>query len=114
MREWALELVRRACDGLESWEETVKWGHARVFQSDARMFALVSDWKGELILSVKVGKDAMGVFTKDARYFPAPYLARGGWVALRLSAEMAAEEIRELVRGSYALIRPARRRRARA
>lgn len=114
MMERALELVRQACESLESWEETVKWGHDRVFQVEAKMFAVLGEWKGELILTVKVGKSAMGVFTRDERYFPAPYLARGGWVALRLSEKMDPDEIRELVHGSYALIRPQRRQRAQA
>ncbi len=105
MRADAVRLVRQACTALPGWEQTSKWGNDAVFQTAAgRIFAVIGEWKGDLLLSVKVGKEAMDVFTADERYLPAPYLARGGWVALRLNLGMDAAEIDELVQGSYGLI----------
>lgn len=104
MREELLGMVRAACEGLADWQETVKWGEDRVFQTGKKMFAIVGEWKGDLILSVKVGKEAMGVFDGDERYFPAPYLARAGWIALKAGGRTDREEVSELVRGSYGLI----------
>lgn len=111
LRVEAIKLVRQACSKLAEWEQTSKWGNDAVFQNSAgRLFAIIGEWKGELLLSVKVGKASMDVFTADSRYIPAPYLARGGWVALRLNTGMEPAEIAELVQGSYGLIEAGHRR----
>ena len=104
MKEQTLEVIRAVCAGLPDCGESVKWGEDRVFQTGKKMFAVVGDWKGQPILSVKVGKQAMGVFDGDDRYFPAPYLARAAWISLRLNEGVDPEEIAELVAGSYRLI----------
>lgn len=99
-----LERLRGHCLRLEGAEEVVKWGDDVVFQVAGKMFAVLGEWRGDLCLTVKVGKEAMGVFLEDARYFEAPYVGKHGWVALRLGAEMEEEEVGELVRGSYELV----------
>ena len=105
-----LERLRGHCLRLEGAEEVVKWGHDVVFQVGGKMFAVLGEWRGDLCLTVKVGKEAMGVFLEDARYFEAPYVGKHGWVALRLGAEMEEEEVGELVRGSYELVTSPKRR----
>lgn len=74
------------------------------------MFAVLGEWRGDLCLTVKVGKEAMGVFLEDARYFEAPYVGKYGWVSLRLGAEADDEEVAELVGGSYELVTSPKRR----
>jgi predicted DNA-binding protein (MmcQ/YjbR family) len=100
-----LKKLRPICGGLEDMEETVKWGNDSVFQVNAKMFAIVGEWRGDLCLTVKVGREAMGVFLQDERYFEAPYVGKHGWVSLRLNPPLDWEEIGELVRGSYELVR---------
>lgn len=106
----ALERLRGHCLGLGEAEEVVKWGNDVVFQVGGKMFAVLGEWRGDLCLTVKVGKEAMGVFLEDARYFEAPYVGKHGWVSLRLGAEMEEEEVAELVRGSYELVTSPKRR----
>lgn len=106
-----LELLRPICLALPGAAETVKWGNDIVFEVHGKMFAVLGEWKGELALTVKVGKEAMGIFLADARYFEAPYVGKHGWVALRVNAgALDAEEVAELVRGSYALVSGPKRR----
>jgi predicted DNA-binding protein (MmcQ/YjbR family) len=106
----ALERLRGHCLGLEGTEEVVKWGNDVVFQVGGKMYAVLGEWRGDLCLTVKVGKEAMGVFLEDARYVEAPYVGKHGWVSLRLGAEMEEEEVAELVRGSYELVTSPKRR----
>lgn len=100
-----LRRLRPVCGGLEGAQETVKWENDTVFQVNAKMFAILGEWRGELCLTVKVGKQAMGVFLQDERYFEAPYVGKHGWVSLKLHPPLDWEEIGELVRGSYELVR---------
>lgn len=100
-----LKKLRPICASLEGAEETVKWGNDTVFQVNAKMFAIVGAWRGELCLTVKVGKQAMSVFLRDERYFEAPYVGRHGWVSMRLRPPLDWEEIAGLARGSYELVR---------
>jgi predicted DNA-binding protein (MmcQ/YjbR family) len=108
--EEAVALVRPHCLSLPGAEETVKWGNDIVFQLNGKMFAIVGEWRGDLCLTVKVGKQAMGVFLEDPRYFEAPYVGKHGWVSLKLASGVEAEEISELARGSYELVKGSKRR----
>jgi predicted DNA-binding protein (MmcQ/YjbR family) len=109
-KETALEVIRPLGMALPDAVETVKWEHDTVFQVHEKMFAIVGEWRGALCLTVKVGKEAMGVFLRDERYFEAPYVGKHGWVSLRLDAPLDGEELGELIRGSYALVSGPKRR----
>lgn len=110
LRDYFLEELRNVSRDLPGAEETVKWGYDIVFQVNGKMFAIIGEWRGDLCLTVKVGKQAMGVFLEDSRYFEAPYVGKHGWVSLKLYSAPAAEEVSELVRGSYELVRDSKRR----
>ena len=58
-------------------------------------------------LTVKADREELEPLLGDARFRPAPYLARGGWVQMDLAiAPIDWDEIRELVLTSYCLIAP--------
>jgi predicted DNA-binding protein (MmcQ/YjbR family) len=68
---------------------------------------VLEEYKGELTLCFKVGKDVQSVFLKDPRFFQTPYIGRYGWVSLRVhAAPLNWNEIAGLARGSYRLIAP--------
>jgi predicted DNA-binding protein (MmcQ/YjbR family) len=51
------------------------------------------------------------MFLDDSRFFRTPYIGRHGWVTLRVyAAKLNWNEIRELVKGSYDLVAPAKKR----
>lgn len=101
-----LKRVRKLCLALPETAETVTFGHP-TFQVTKKTFVVLEEYKGELTLCFKVGKDMQGVFLKDSRFFITPYVGRYGWVSLRVhAAPIDWNEIAELTRGSYRLIAP--------
>jgi predicted DNA-binding protein (MmcQ/YjbR family) len=67
------------------------------------MFALGGD--GSRVL-FKADPDERDALLADPRFAPAPYLARGGWLALDLTGPVDWDEVDELMRTSYRLIAP--------
>ncbi len=56
---------------------------------------------------VKAERDELPALLGDPRFRPAPYLARGGWVVLDISAGATDwDEVTELIHASYCLIAP--------
>lgn len=98
-----LERLRPVCLGLPASDETITFGNP-TFRVEKRMFAVLEEYKGSVCLVVKVGKEAMGIFLEDTRFFRAPYLGQHGWVSLRLDDRQDWEEIEELVKGSHGLV----------
>ncbi len=104
-----LKRLRKICVALPDTTETVTFGHPN-FRVANKMFAVLEEYKGELGICVNVGKLLQGVFLDDPRFFRTPYIGRHGWVTLRVyAAELDWNEIWELVRGSYALVAPAKK-----
>jgi predicted DNA-binding protein (MmcQ/YjbR family) len=96
--------LRPICLGLASTDETVTFGNP-TFRVRQRMFTVLEIYQGQLCLVVKVGKESLGVFLADPRFFRAPYLGQHGWVSLRLSHQKIDwVEVTELVQGSYELV----------
>lgn len=98
-----LPKLRAICLALPESDETVTFGNP-TFRVRQRMFAVLEEYKGSVCLVVKVGKQAMGLFLEDPRFFRAPYLGQHGWVSLRLESGQDWEEIAELVSGSQGLV----------
>ena len=90
--------------------EGVTFGHP-TFRVEKKMFAVLEEYKGELGICLKVGTLLQGVFLDDPRFFRTPYIGKHGWVTLRVyAAPLNWNEIRELVKGSYDLVTPAKSR----
>ena len=69
---------------------------------------MTKPWTGGL--TVKAEKEELAALLDDARFSPAPYLARGGWVRMDLQTTPPSGvdwgEISELIQTSYMLIAP--------
>jgi predicted DNA-binding protein (MmcQ/YjbR family) len=103
-----LKKLRAICLRLPAATEGVTFGHP-TFRIDGKMFAVLEEYKAELGICVKVGTLLQGVFLDDARFFRTPYIGKHGWVTLRVyAARLNWSEIRELVKGSYRLVAPAK------
>jgi predicted DNA-binding protein (MmcQ/YjbR family) len=60
-------------------------------------------------ISFKADRDELPALLDDPRFSPAPYLARGGWVLMDLTAApIDWTEVAELVTTSYSLVAPKR------
>lgn len=101
-----LAKLKRICLALPDTELNYIWNHPH-FRIRGKIFVSFSVYKGEWGISLKVGKLMQGVFLNDARFFRAPYVGKYGWVTLRVdAAPLNWAEIRDLVKGSYQLVKP--------
>jgi predicted DNA-binding protein (MmcQ/YjbR family) len=108
--ETILKRIRKLCLAWPGTAETVTFGNP-TFQVAGKTFVVLEEYKGELTLCFKVGKQMQGIFLKDKRFFMTPYVGRYGWVSLRVhAAPLDWEEVNGLARGSYRLIAPKRLR----
>jgi predicted DNA-binding protein (MmcQ/YjbR family) len=99
-----LERMRSLAMALPEAAEELTWGTDINFRVRKKIFAFPGDGG---TLTVKADREELPALLDDARFSPAPYLARGGWVRMDLtSAPVAWDEIDELIRTSYTLIAP--------
>ncbi len=105
-----LQRLRKICQRLPGSSETVTFGHP-TFQVKGKTFAVLEVYKGELGIAVKVEKELQGIFLNDPRFFRTPYVGKHGWVTLRVyAARLNWEEVAEMLKGSYLLVEPGKRK----
>ena len=99
-----LERMRSLAMALPEATEEVTWGTDINFRVRKKIFAVPGQGGS---LTVKADRDELPALLDDVRFTPAPYLARGGWVRMDLTAgSIDWDEIDELIRTSYCLIAP--------
>jgi len=99
-----LERMRSIALELPEATEEVTWGTDINFRVRKKIFAFPGSGGS---LTVKADRDELPALLDDARFSPAPYLARGGWVRMDLTAgKIDWSEITELIHSSYRLIAP--------
>jgi predicted DNA-binding protein (MmcQ/YjbR family) len=99
-----LERMRLLALALPEATEEVTWGTDINFRVRKKIFAFPGQGGA---LTVKADRDELPALLADARFSPAPYLARGGWVRMDLTTTTPDwAEIDELIRTSYCLIAP--------
>ena len=107
-----LERMRGICLALEGTREVITHGHP-AFSNSKGIYAVLEEYRGELSVCVKVGREVQGIFLKDRRFYRTPYIGNQGWVSLKVhAAPLDWEEIGELLSGSYQLVGPAAKRTA--
>jgi predicted DNA-binding protein (MmcQ/YjbR family) len=99
-----LERMRSIAMALPEATEEVTWGTDVNFRVRKKIFAFPGDGGS---LMVKADRNELPALLSDSRFRPAPYLARGGWVVLDLTAAAVDwDEVEELIHTSYCLIAP--------
>jgi predicted DNA-binding protein (MmcQ/YjbR family) len=99
-----LERMRAIAMALPEATEEVTWGTDINFRVRKKIFAFPGRGGS---LTVKADRDELPALLDDSRFTPAPYLARGGWVRMDLTAgSVDWSEIDELIKTSYCLIAP--------
>ena len=98
-----LQTIQNFCLTLPGTTEDIKWGHHVTFLVAEKMYAIFS-MEQEFRLSVKTPVDLFEVLTRKEGIIPAPYLARYHWVTLTAPNALPADQLKDLIRGSYDLI----------
>jgi predicted DNA-binding protein (MmcQ/YjbR family) len=99
-----LDRMRAIALALPEATEEVTWGTEVNFRVRKKIFVFPGAGGS---LMVKADRDELAALLDDPRFSPAPYLARGGWVLMDLTAATIDwEEITELIHTSYCLIAP--------
>ena len=107
----ALSRLRGVCLALPDATETVTFGNP-TFQVHQKTFCVLEDYRGELSVCFKVGKQHQSLFLKDPRFYRTPYVGQHGWVSLRIhAAPVNWKEIAELAANSYRCVSAGRTRR---
>jgi predicted DNA-binding protein (MmcQ/YjbR family) len=82
----------------------VQWGDHLVFKVGDKMFLVAALEPSKHALSLKVSAEAFEQLQEIDGIFPAPYLARAKWLALREFGLLRDDEMRELIRAAHALV----------
>lgn len=111
-----IDRLRKICLALPDVEEAVMHGHP-VFRIHSKSFCIWHGVDGDPAIALKVAKSEQGIFLEDSRFYKTPYIGQHGWVSIRVRGrpdgqEMDWDEIVELVKGSYHLAAPRRRKSA--
>ena len=101
--EATLDRIRDIALALPEAYEELTWGEVTL---RVRKKIFVFPGRGSSLM-IKADPDEREALLGDGRFKPAPYLARGGWVSMDLTAApLDWDEIRELIVSSYCLIAP--------
>lgn len=98
------EQLRQFCSELPGVTEDVKWGNDLCFSVGKKMFAVTGVDDGSGGISVKTTPETFAELTERPGIRPAHYVARYHWITVEDTAAVTADELRQLIRGSYQLV----------
>jgi predicted DNA-binding protein (MmcQ/YjbR family) len=101
----AFQKVRALCLALPDTKLTMTWGSPH-FRVGEKIFCGFGAEGGKQVMGVKLGKSHARSIVKEARFWPAPYVGKHGWVSMDVSQRKGWEEVEQLIRESYELIAP--------
>ncbi|HBB89037.1 MAG TPA: hypothetical protein DC047_15640 [Blastocatellia bacterium] len=100
-----IESVRSFCLSLPHVDEKVQWGNDLLFRIGEKMFAVVSlEPSLDHCMSFKCTLEKFAELVEQDGIYPAPYVARYHWVALKRFDALPASELKELLRTAYGLV----------
>lgn len=99
-----LEELRAVCATLAGTEEDVKWGNDLCFCVGGKMYAVTGLESPNITVKLASAEDSLAWCARDG-IDRAAYVGRYNWVTIRPGADLDADEMDALVRGSYALVR---------
>lgn len=99
------EKVRSLCLALPDTVLTMTWGSPHFRVADKIFCGFGSD-DGKPVLGVKLERSHAQRVVKEARFWPAPYVGKHGWVSMDVAQRKSWDEVAALIRESYQLIAP--------
>ena len=97
--------VRALCLALPDTKLTMTWGSPH-FRVGEKIFCGFGSDGGKLVMGVKLGMSHAKSAVKAARFWPAPYVGKHGWVSMDVTQRKSWDEVAALIRESYELIAP--------
>lgn len=97
--------VRALCLALPDTVLTMTWGSPH-FRVANKIFCGFGNDDGKPVLGVKLERSHAQRVTKEARFWPAPYVGKHGWVSMDVARRKSWQEVAALIRESYQLIAP--------
>jgi len=103
-----VEAIRQYCLALPATTEKIQWGADLVFKVGGKMFAVLClDDRLLGQLSFKSTPEGFSELIERQGVKPAAYAARYHWVSLLTPHTMRDDEIRELLKAAYDIVRAA-------
>ncbi len=100
-----VEQLRKFCLVLPSATEDVKWGSDLCFCVGAKMFCVTGVDSIDGGVSVKCTPEKFTDLTEREGIIPAHYVARYHWVTIERLDAVTPDELKDLIRNSYRLVR---------
>jgi predicted DNA-binding protein (MmcQ/YjbR family) len=101
----SFQKVRALCLALPDTKLTMTWGSPH-FRVGEKIFCGFGAENGKQVIGVKLGMSHARSIVKKARFWPAPYVGKHGWVSMDLAQRKSWDEVEQLIRESYQLIAP--------
>ena len=101
----AFQKVRALCLALPDTKLTMTWGSPHFRVADKIFCGFGSDGQKQ-VLGVKLERSHALRVVKEARFWPAPYVGKHGWVSMDVTQRKSWDEVAALIRESYELIAP--------
>lgn len=93
------------CRSLPHATQDIKWGNDLVFSVGAKMFAAFDKNGKDACFGCKVAEEDFTALTSIDGIRPAPYAARYHWISVDDPKVLPEKEAKELLRGSYDLVK---------
>lgn len=100
-----IEQLRKFCLSLPHVTEDVKWGSDLCFCVGAKMFAITSADSNEGGISLKCTPEKFAELIEIDGVAPSAYVGRYHWVRISRMDVIATDELKELIKTSYNLVR---------
>lgn len=95
--------IREHCLAFAGSTEKLQWGDALCFKISGKMFAVLG--LDNPRLSFKCSPESFAELIERENIGPSPYLGRHKWVLLERLDAVGSQELRELIRKSYQMIK---------
>jgi len=97
-----VDSIREYCLSFSNASEKLQWGDALCFKVNGKMFAVLG--LDNLRLSFKCTPETFAELIEREDIHPSPYVGRYKWVKLDRLDAVGWNELRELIRQSYAMV----------
>jgi predicted DNA-binding protein (MmcQ/YjbR family) len=99
-----MESIRRFCLSFTDATENLQWGEDLCFKVRGKIFAVMDLGSVPQQLSFKCTPEKFADLTEQEGIIPAPYVGRYKWVLVERLSVLPAPELKDLIRGSYAMV----------
>jgi predicted DNA-binding protein (MmcQ/YjbR family) len=100
-----LEALQKFCRSLPHAKADVKWEQHLTFLIGGKMFAITDLDRGSKRVTLKSTPEEFAELIEQEGIVPAAYLARSHWITVERADRMRDEQLKQLVRRSYEVIK---------